>query len=162
MRLDLDSFGWWFLSYPVVGASFTFATVSLGGYKLIFINEGVSYFSSGCKLAIRPEQRIFAALPTIQLVNKPDLKRNAESHRGYAGRAFENIIILGASITVCSLKSFSYLTRVSNFAKAKRHFKCNTRPYLRLPSCRATKTASDSIKKSMQKRQNFFYGGLKL
>ena len=49
-----------------------------------------------------------------------------------------------------------------NFAKVQGHFKSNTRPYLRLPSCRATKTASDSIKKSMQKRQNFFLWGVEV
>ena len=47
---------------------------------------------------------------------------------------------------------------MSNLAKVQGHFKSNTRPYLKLPSCRATKTASDSIKKSMQKRPIFLWG----
>ena len=50
-------------------------------------------------------------------------------------------------------------TRVVQFRKSSRLFKSYTRPYLRLPSCRETKTASDSIKKSMQKRPNFILWG---
>ena len=52
------------------------------------------------------------------------------------------------------------ISRVYIFAKVQGHFKRNTRPYFRSPSCRATKTASDVIK-TMQKRL-IFYGGLKV
>ena len=47
---------------------------------------------------------------------------------------------------------------VSIFAKVQGHFKSNTRPYLRLPSCKATKTASDSIKKRCKKDDIFLLG----
>ena len=51
-----------------------------------------------------------------------------------------------------SLTQTNAVTRVFNFAKVQGDFRNNTRPYLRLPSCRATETASDSRKKTMQKR----------
>ena len=45
-----------------------------------------------------------------------------------------------------------------NFAKAQGHFKSNTRPYLWLPSCRATKTASDSEKSRIKKGHFLLWG----
>ena len=42
-------------------------------------------------------------------------------------------------------------------SKGRGHFKGNSKPYLRLISCRATKTASDSEQKSDQRR-TFLWG----
>ena len=52
---------------------------------------------------------------------------------------------------IMNCRNWTHGTRVSIFSKVQGHFKSSTWPYLRLPSCRATRTASDS-KKSMQKR----------
>ena len=51
---------------------------------------------------------------------------------------------------------FSHFEHFDTSVHFQGHFKSNTKPYLRLPSCRATKTASDL--KNRCKKDQIFYG----